>query len=87
MNFPTEPVIPAAIVRRNRNLGLALGVFVILVTVSFIVIFTQKGLPKDADIYRRLHREGRVGHPLGETIESSTVPVMPAEPTSQETIR
>lgn len=70
--------------RKNRILGLILGAFAVGVTVFFIIHFTNKGLPEDGDIHRRMHREGRPGHPLGETTETSTIPLAPSSPTVQE---
>lgn len=76
--------VPPALARRNRNLGLALGALAVAITVFFIIHFTNKGLPEDGDIHRRMHREGRPGHPLGESTETSTIPLAPSIPTVQE---
>ncbi len=80
-----QPVVDPVIVRRNRILGLFLGAVAIAITTIFMYRFTNSGLPQDADVFRRTAREGRAGHPLGETMETSTIPATPTPSAPEET--
>lgn len=80
-----QPVVDPIIVRRNRILGLILGAVAMAITAIFMYQFTARGLPQDADVFRRTAREGRAGHPLGETTEISTIPATPTPSAPEET--
>lgn len=80
-----EPALDPVIVRRNRILGLILAAVAVAITAIFMYQFTRRGLPQDVDVFRRTTREGRAGHPLGETTETSTIPATPTPSAPEET--
>ena len=43
--------------QRNQRLGLLLGLVVVGLVVTFIVLFTRHGLPKDPQVWRQLQAE------------------------------
>ena len=50
------PELPDEVRRRNARLGLALGAACLALTVTFIIIFTRYGFPKDPKEYKRLQQ-------------------------------
>ena len=75
--------------RANRRLGLLLGALVVAVVLTFIALFTNRGLPEDPGVWRRLQLERSSSSatlPQDTVGVAPTIPILsptPATPASQ----
>ncbi len=73
-NLALDPVIRA----RNVRLGLLLGAIVIGVVVTFMIVFTTRGLPKDPAEWKRLQRLESARRAQAEAIGGEPSPIIVA---------